>query len=307
LDNEEFLEEENDEIVLATIAAVDADGVTIEIGGNGSAGQKKYKVNAAQKFAAGDRVKIHKDSGTYLVEYVIGNPMSKYPIPAGGTDGYVLMKDGSDDFAVKWADGRGMPSGGSANQVLIKNSNTNYDVSWATKGFLPVEGTAGQVLAKKTATNYDVQWVNANGLPPDGSTGQFLKKDSNTNYDVSWADAPHELPTGGSANQVLTKNSTTNYDVKWANAPSPSSITNGSYTVSVSNGYFCPSNGSITLGSFNGYWNGCYIKGAIRLGGSSYDSTLGFFGTTPQSKKTVGSSGTLASLISALQGYGLIS
>ena len=120
-------------------------------------------------------------------------------------------------------------------------------------------------------------------------------------------DTAHGIPTGGTANQVLTKNSATNYDVKWASAPSPSEISNGSYTVSLSSGgVLYPSRGNIALGASNSYWQGCYIKGSMRFGDSAYSpNAIGFFGHTPVSKQTLYSSSTLANVITLLQNYGL--
>ena len=301
-------DEDQEEIVLATVAEVTANGVKITIDGADQAGTKEYKANAGQLLAVGDRVKIHKNSGTYLIEYVIGAPMSKYPIPAGGSDGQVLTKDGANDYAVKWAAAHGVPSGGAAGQVLAKNSATDYDLAWITKAGLPAGGAKDQALVKTAATDYSVGWATiGHDLPTGGSAGQLLAKKTNTNYDVEWINVPHDLPTGGTTGQILKKSSNANYAVEWGAVPSPSAISNGSYTVTLSNnGILYPSSGNITLGSNNNRWNGCYFGGAMYFG-SSYGSTIGFFGTTPQSKKYVGSSGTLATLITALQGYGLIS
>ena len=147
-------DEEPEEIVLATVTAVGDDGVQIQIDGTEEAGEKEYKVNSMQKFAVGDRVKIFKNSGTYLIEYKIGSPMADYPIPTGGSDGQYLAKDGSNNYALKWVSPpsvHGLPSGGSANQVLVKSSNTDYAVSWADPAHgIPSGGTAGQYLKKKT-------------------------------------------------------------------------------------------------------------------------------------------------------------
>lgn len=273
---------EETEIVLATVAAVASDGVTITIDGDEEPGDKKYKVNASALIKAGDRVKIHKNSGTYLIEYVVGNPMARYPIPSGGSDGQYLVKDGSNNYALKWStlDIHGIPSGGSAGQVLVKDTNQNYDVKWAA--------------------------IDVHGIPSGGSTGQVLTKNSNTNYDVAWASPSHDLPTGGTDGQYLVKNGTTNYSVKWASAPSSDRLTSSAKHV-IYNGSALYADSSSSLGSSTYYWSGCYLSGAIRLGNNAYNTTLGFFGTTPQSKKSVGSSGTLAQLITALQGYGLIS
>lgn len=58
----------------ATIKAVHDDGVTLSFD-DGSESQKHYKVNSGVVFNAGDRVRILEDSGTYVVEYVVGRPI----------------------------------------------------------------------------------------------------------------------------------------------------------------------------------------------------------------------------------------
>ncbi len=309
MDKESQPEEEEIDIVLASVTEVTADGIKILIDGEEEAGEKEYVGNAAQLFLVGDRVKIHKNSGTYLIEYAVGPPMSRYPIPSGGSDGQALVKDGTNAYAVKWADPpHGIPSGGSQGQVLRKSAATDYSVEWATVTGIPSGGAKDQYLKKTSASNYEVAWADPpHDLPTGGTNGQVLTKDGTTNYSVKWADVPHELPTGGSINQVLMKNSATNYDVKWAAAPSPSALSNGSYTVTcANNGFLYPSAGQIALGASSYYFNGCYIKGAMRFGDSTYGNTLGFFGTTPASKQTVSTSGTLTQLIQALNKYGLV-
>lgn len=273
--------EAQEEIVLATVTEVGTEGVKILIDGSDEAGEKEYKVNSIQKIAAGDRVKIFKNSGTYLIEYRIGAPMEDYPIPAGGTDGQYLVKDGSNNYAVKWMNPpstHGIPSGGSAGQTLVKSSNDNYAVSWSDLPHgIPAGGTAGQILAKKTGTDYDVQWVTQT----------------------------HDIPTGGTDGQYLVKNGNTNYSVKWASAPSTDRLTYSSHNVIFNGSALYPS-GTCSLGSSSYYFNGCYISGAVRLGNNSYNSTLGFFGTNPISKKnTITTSSSLATVIQALKDYGL--
>lgn len=59
---------------LATVGAVYSDGISLIFDGQTSASAKHYKCNTSVVFKAGDRVKVVKDSGTYIVEYVIGNP-----------------------------------------------------------------------------------------------------------------------------------------------------------------------------------------------------------------------------------------
>nr|DAZ67810.1 MAG TPA: Dec protein, OB-Fold, Decoration, VIRAL PROTEIN [Caudoviricetes sp.] len=58
----------------ATIKTVHDDGVTLAFD-DGSESQKHYKVNSGVVFNAGDRVRILEDNGTYVVEYVVGNPI----------------------------------------------------------------------------------------------------------------------------------------------------------------------------------------------------------------------------------------
>jgi len=62
----------------ATVGEVFADGVSLIFDGEETASTKHYKVNAFVVFHAADRVRIIKDSGTYVVEYPIGNPKTTF-------------------------------------------------------------------------------------------------------------------------------------------------------------------------------------------------------------------------------------
>lgn len=59
---------------LATVGAVYPDGLSLIFDGGESESAKHYKCNTTVSFRAGDRVKISKISGTYVVDYVVGNP-----------------------------------------------------------------------------------------------------------------------------------------------------------------------------------------------------------------------------------------
>ncbi len=59
---------------LATVGAVYPDGLSLIFDGGESESAKHYKCNTAVTFQTGDRVKISKISGTYVVDYVVGNP-----------------------------------------------------------------------------------------------------------------------------------------------------------------------------------------------------------------------------------------
>ena len=59
----------------ATIGTVYADGVTLIFDGEAES-TKRYKVNTSIVFTAGNRVKVAADSGTYVVEYIVGSPIT---------------------------------------------------------------------------------------------------------------------------------------------------------------------------------------------------------------------------------------
>lgn len=58
----------------ATIAEIYDDGVTLILDGETQPTQKHYLTNCDTVFAKGDRVKILRDSNTYVVEYKVGPP-----------------------------------------------------------------------------------------------------------------------------------------------------------------------------------------------------------------------------------------
>lgn len=57
---------------LATVGAVYSDGLTLILDGQTEATTKRYKRNTSITFTAGQRVKVVKMSGTYIVEYPVG-------------------------------------------------------------------------------------------------------------------------------------------------------------------------------------------------------------------------------------------
>ncbi len=163
-------EEEPEALVraFATVGAVYADGLSLIFDGETEPTEKHYLCNTSVYFQTGDRVRLAEDSGTYIVEYVVGPPKQARTvgIPAGGTTGQTLSKTSDADFAAAWTDAaHELPSGGSANQVLTKNSAANYDVKWAAvpnpAHELPSGGTDGQLLTKNGSTAYAVKWADA--------------------------------------------------------------------------------------------------------------------------------------------------
>ena len=69
--------QEPQEANFAEIAAIYADGVSLQFDGMDAPTQKHYLTNAAIKFAVGDRVRVLKDCGTYVVEYPVGAPLTR--------------------------------------------------------------------------------------------------------------------------------------------------------------------------------------------------------------------------------------
>ena len=62
------------EFIFATIGTKYSDGLSLIFDGQTEESAKHYKCNTSITFSAGQRVKIIKDSGTYIVEYPVGNP-----------------------------------------------------------------------------------------------------------------------------------------------------------------------------------------------------------------------------------------
>lgn len=61
----------------ATIDQIYDDGITLIFDGEETASEKHYKCNSFCIFAPEQRVRIIKDSGTYVVEYPVGNPNAR--------------------------------------------------------------------------------------------------------------------------------------------------------------------------------------------------------------------------------------
>lgn len=281
---EEAPAEEQQPFQLATVATVEADGLTLTLDGAEEPTEKHYKCNTAVKFAAGQRVAVLELSGSKVVMFAVGSPGADAAagIPSGGSTGQVLMKASGEDYALKWGTVAGIPTGGTTGQVLRKSSNTNYAVEWGSIGALPAGGTAGQVLKKSSATDYAVTWGSPDGiLPTGGTTGQVLKKSSATNYACTWGSVDGTLPTGGTSGQVLKKSSSSNYACEWGSvsgtlpsggtdgqvllksgstaysakwgtlSPTVAALTSGSYKLTLSSRTLIPSGTGFEIGTSN--------------------------------------------------------
>ena len=246
------------------------DGLSLIFDGQETASEKHYKCNTAVRFAAGDRVRILKDSGTYVVEYVVGSPGEDILMPTGGADGQILTKDGSDDYVASWANrARDLPSGGTTGQILTKASNASYSVTWSNLPAreLPAGGSIGQMLVKSNSLDYQVQWATppTNHIPSGGSDGQMLVKDGSIAYALKWADMP----------------STTVSQLYLSNANYVSLTTGRALVPHASSSTYAYSLGTSSLPWYHLYTGAGYTR-LCTSGGR-----LGFFGATPQAKQTL--------------------
>lgn len=131
----------------ATIGEVFEDGVSLIFDGSDVATEKHYKVNTSVLFSPGDRVKILADSGTYVVEYVVGSPSGGGGgggLPDGGSAGQFLVKNSDDDGDAQWATAYTLPSGGSNGQVLMKNGSADGSVKWSVPSISSVSAVTNQ-------------------------------------------------------------------------------------------------------------------------------------------------------------------
>ena len=333
---------EPQDATFATIDKIFDDGVTLIFDGQEAATEKHYKVNSFAIFKEQDRVRIIKDSGTYVVEYTVGKPKKTFNadtadsaktaqtaasattaqtaqsankaesattaetatsatnatnaekatnadsatnatsaekaaalIDAASSSGKVYLKIsssklsfGSSTTSMYEVPKLGLPTGGSSGQVLVKTGSSDGAAGWSTlTGLLPEGGSANQVLVKDTSTNHDVSWATIGTLPTGGSTGQCLVKDTATNYDVSWG-SPSVSRLYVSNYNYVTLNDSRQLIPHTYNTSYPYSLGSSSYP-----------------------WTNLYIgRGVIKLGDNANYTTIGFFGTTPQSRKTLSTS-----------------
>lgn len=86
---------------LATVVSVSSDGLQLQFDGETQATQKKYRYNQSITFQIGDRVKVARISGTYVVEYPIGKGKTTLP-PGNVTEIKVFPKETS--VGIAWKD-----------------------------------------------------------------------------------------------------------------------------------------------------------------------------------------------------------
>ena len=133
---------ENPDFNLATIGEVFSDGVSLIFDGQTQATEKHYKCNTSINFKAGDRVKILKDSGTYIVEYIVGNPKAD---SGGGGSSAPQDKLVNGNSSV-WLAKNGFFCPGTDNGVYLGASNFAWKGLWAN-GTVYLGKTSGSKLS----------------------------------------------------------------------------------------------------------------------------------------------------------------
>jgi hypothetical protein len=218
----------------ATIGEVFEDGVSLIFDGTEAASTKHYKVNTAIVFKADDRVRIIKDSGTYIVEYAIGAPlMASYADDAGNVTTSINSKLISDIFE---ADG------------LKVKSATTADAA------LKLLNVAGDT---------DYIYMNA--------SHQLIQSNALVTFDIG--NIAFWFGTGYFKNLSLGGNNSYNILVNTARELKPSST---------SATYPC------YLGTDALPWHYGYIGSNTALIGTETTSKIGFYGTTPIIRQTLG-------------------
>lgn len=110
----------------AKIAAIYDDGVTLIFDGMEEATQKRYQTNSFVVFKVGDRVRVIKDSGTYIVEYPVGAPRKSFNVDyatKAGTAYYANNADDSQASSALWENG----ASGSG-RIYMAYSNGVYSI-----------------------------------------------------------------------------------------------------------------------------------------------------------------------------------
>lgn len=148
-----------------------------------------------------------------------------HDIPTGGTDGQILAKDGTTDYATKWIDEP--ESKEEVCIVKLTNSNGTYT---ADKTFAQLQ-TAYQNNQVIIAID-DYRVFQLNGYY-ESYFGFYTLSDSDL-YAVAFIRSDetvvirdndfNKVPSGGTTNQILAKSSNDDYELKWVDAPTSTSV-----------------------------------------------------------------------------------
>lgn len=295
----ETLEPENQNF--ATVGEIYEDGVSLIFDGTAEPTQKHYMVNSGVIFKAGDRVRILKDSGTYVVEYPVGNPMTAYPAAKSAED--VTKSIGGKELKL----------------IFDANGTTVLSAVEATKKIngkliTDIFDTDGTTAKKAKEAENVTKQINGTDISSIfyASDGTIVLKARDVTYSINGKLISNIFETDGttaksaaSANGALKLVYGTDM-TKYVAVNSVGELTLQGLSSSIY--------GSLGTNSYP--WRSLYVgTGEIKLGSSSA-AKIGFFDKSPITRLSVAkasTSATLAQLITvvnnlltALANYGLI-
>ena len=121
----------------AVVTSVDESGLQLIFDGEKYPTKKRYKYNTALTFKVGDRVRVSKQSGSYIVEYPVGT--TKFTTPPYGPSG-IKFSYTENSVSINWSDPSDKTSG---DDVIAKWAGT-YLVRNESR--IPLDETDGTVL-----------------------------------------------------------------------------------------------------------------------------------------------------------------
>lgn len=141
-----FVEDEapKKQINFATVAGVYNDGLSLRFDGEDTPSEKHYKCNSFAVFKVGDRVRIIEDSGTYVVEYPIGNPKKTFVADSAKT----ATTAGSASTASKADSATSASSATTANKL---SSSRKISITGAVSGAANFDGSADVTISTTLA------------------------------------------------------------------------------------------------------------------------------------------------------------
>lgn len=124
----EMQEPEPINATFAKVIEVQSSGLIIQIEGEDNPREKPCKCNRFGVFHVGDRVRIIKDGGSYVVEYPVGNPSTAtYADGAGVAAAVDNLASGYADIKFYYA---------TRGHLLVKvNTETDQYVEFVAKGY----------------------------------------------------------------------------------------------------------------------------------------------------------------------------
>lgn len=149
------------EASFATISEIFEDGVTLLFDGLDAPTTKRYKVNTFVVFQANDRVRVIKDSGTYVVEYPVGNPRTEFTADSATNADHATTADTatSATSAVQAQNADYATRAGTANSATSASSaNTANTASTCTRATVALN-----VGSNRGTSTYIRFMVNSNG------------------------------------------------------------------------------------------------------------------------------------------------